>query len=332
MTYRRFDMAPRRLFWLALAAGLLLAGQHPAHGAPGSDAGMPTVRMAYLRNDLHHLALWVALDKGYCDAEGVHVAIAGVFRSGPELMTAFGAGELDAAYVGEAPATIAAVRGVADVKVLAQANTEGSALVGSKALAAGTVARPTLAMPGNGSVQDFLLRKALPKLGIEPEAADVMVLSPPEMLTALKTGQIDGFIAWEPYPSRAVEQGIGQELAPSAAIWPGHPCCVLVAGADFIREHPAASRALLRAHRKATAFIHDHPDEALAVAVKYTGMGAAVVRRALGHVTYTETPSLDGEEEYVNFLNALGVIKVADAKAFTRRFIATSVRQAADDK
>ena len=332
MTRNPLVTVPRGVLWLALAACLLLAGQNPARGASAADAAAPTVRMAYLQNDLHHLALWVALDNGYFDAEGVRVAIAGIFRSGPALMTAFGAGELDAAYVGEAPATIAAARGTADIKVLAQANTEGSALVGSKALAAGTVARPTLAMPGNGTVQDFLLRVALPKLGLKPEAADVMVLSPPEMLTALQTGQIDGFIAWEPYPSRAVAQGIGQTLAPSAAIWPGHPCCVLVAGTEFIQKHPSESRALLRAHRKATAFIHDHPDAAVAVAVKYTGMDEAVVRLALGHVTYTETPSLDGEEEYVNFLHSLGVIKVADAKAFTRRFIATSVREAADAK
>ncbi|WP_428561388.1 MAG: ABC transporter substrate-binding protein [Solidesulfovibrio sp. DCME] len=332
MTHRPTAPPLRLAPWLALAACLLLAGPRPAHGAAEANDPTAMVRLAYLQNDLHHLALWVALDKGFFDAEGVPVTIAGVFRSGPELMTAFGAGALDAAYVGEAPATIAAVRGTADIRVLAQANTEGSALVGSKALAAGSLAHPTLAMPGNGTVQDFLLRKALPGLGLAPEAVDILVLSPPEMLTALQAGHIDGFIAWEPYPSRAVAQGIGQVLAPSAAIWPEHPCCVLVAGTAFIQAHPVAAKALLRAHRTATAFIHDHPDEAVAVAVKYTGMDAAVVRRALGQVTYTEEPSLDGEEAYVHFLQSLGLVSVPDARGFTRRFMATAVREAADGK
>ncbi|WP_300161024.1 ABC transporter substrate-binding protein [Solidesulfovibrio sp.] len=325
----RLPVRPLGRAALALAAALLFASVAAFAAGPAAPEADKPVRMASLQNDLHHLALWVALDKGFFQEEGVAVETAGMFRSGPELMTAFGAGELDAAYVGEAPATIAAVRGTAGVKVLAQANTEGSALVGSKALAAGEVSHPTLAMPGNGSVQDFLLRKALPRLGLAPEAVDVIVLSPPEMLSALQAGQIDGFIAWEPYPSRAVLQGLGQVLASSADIWTGHPCCVLAASDALVRRRPQAAQALLRAHRKATIFIHEHPDEAVAVAVRHTGMDEAVVRRALGQVTYTETPSVAGEEEYVRFLNTLGVIKVPDEAAFTREFIAGPLREAA---
>lgn len=315
-------MAGLRILAAALCCLCLLAPR-PAHGQAAP------VRMASLQNDLHHLALWVALDRGYFAEEGVAVQEAGVFRSGPALMTAFGAGELDAAYVGEAPATIAAVRGTARIQVLAQANTEGSALVGSQALAAKTVARPSLAMPGNGSVQDLLLRKALPMLGLAPDAVDILVLSPPEMLTALQSGQIDGFIAWEPYPSRAVGQGLGRVLAASGDIWPDHPCCVLAVSEQLARQRPREAQALLRAHRRATAFVHDHPDEAVDVAVKHTGMDAAVVRQALARVTYTETPSLAGEEDYVRFLGALGVIEVDDARGFTRGFISTALREAA---
>ena len=292
-------------------------------------AASPPIRLAYLQNDLHHLALWVAMENGYFTDQGVSVEVAGVFRSGPELMTAFGAGALDAAYVGEAPATIAKVRGTAQIVVLAQANTEGSALVGSKALAAGTVARPTLAIPGNGSVQDFLLRKALPRLHLTPEQVESIVVSPPEMLTALQAGQIDGFIAWEPYPSRAVAQGFGTVLASSADIWPDHPCCVLAATTALIAKRGQEAQALVRAHKRATAFIREQPEAAVAIAVKYTGMSEAIVRLALPHVTYTETPSVAGEEQYVNFLNSLNVIKVDDASGFTRDFIATPLRDAA---
>ena len=189
----------------------------------------PAVRMAYLQNDIHHLALWVALDQGYFRQYGLEVKVEGIFRSGPELMTAFGAGELDAAYVGVAPATIAAVRGTAKVRMLAQANNEGSALIGAEWVRTGSKTKPTLAMPGNGSVQDLLLRKALPALKLSPEMVDTIVLSPPEMLTAFQAGEIDGLLAWEPYPSRALALGLGTVLASSADIWAGHPCCALVA-------------------------------------------------------------------------------------------------------
>lgn len=316
-----------RLTAASLALGLVLDAA-PALAGPPAPSSQP-VRLAYLQNDLHHLALWIALDKRFFAEEGLAVEVAGIFRSGPELMTAFGAGELDAAYVGEAPATIAAARGTARIKVLAQANTEGSALVGSKALAEGKVARPTLAIPGHGGVQELLLQKALPKLDLATDGVEIVVVSPPEMLPALQSGQIDGFIAWEPYPSRAVLQGFGTTIADSTAIWADHPCCVLAAANALIDKRPTVARSLVRAHGRATRYIAEHPEEAVAVAVKYTGMNEEVARRALGHVAYVETPSVAGEEEYVRFLDARGVIKVEDVPAFTRGFIDLPTREAA---
>ena len=104
------------------------------------------VRIAYLQSDIHHLPCWVALDKGFFEAEGVKVEVAGIFKAGPELMSAFAAGALDMGYVGVAPATTAVANKTAKVVVLAQVNTEGSALVVKKSWArasAGARARTT---------------------------------------------------------------------------------------------------------------------------------------------------------------------------------------------
>jgi len=92
-----------------------------AHGQP--------VRIAYLRSDIHQLPCWVAFEKGFFEKEGVKVEVAGVFKAGPELMSAFAAGALDMGYVGVAPATTAVANKMARVVVLAQVNTEGSAIV-----------------------------------------------------------------------------------------------------------------------------------------------------------------------------------------------------------
>ena len=316
-----------RLTAASLALGLVLAAA-PAPAGPPAPSSQP-VRLAYLQNDLHHLALWIALDKGFFAEEGLAVEVAAIFRSGPELMTAFGAGELDAAYVGEAPATIAAARGTARIKVLAQANTEGSALVGSKALAEGKIARPTLAIPGHGGVQELLLQKALPKLGLAADGVEIVVVSPPEMLPALQSGQIDGFIAWEPYPSQAVTGGFGEVLIASRDIWANHPCCIMAASDAFLQTHPDAAAAMIRAHHRATAYLHDHQDESVAIAIKYTGMKESVIRGALQHVDYVDSPSVDGEKEYVSFLNGMKVIQVEDSAAFTSSFINTGLREKA---
>ena len=69
--------------------------------------------------------------------------------------------------MGEAPATIATIRGTARIRVLAQVNVEGFGPGGLRLpWPRGVKKDPILAKPGIGSVQDLLLQKALPALGL----------------------------------------------------------------------------------------------------------------------------------------------------------------------
>ena len=287
-----------------------------------------TVRIGYLQNDIHQLACWVALEQGLYAKEGLDVRVAGVFKAGPELMSAFSAGELDMGYVGEAPATTAAANGAADVQVLAQVNTEGSAIVVKKdspITSLSELAGRTQAVPGHSTVQDFLIKKALSQAGVDPDRVNVIVVKPPEMIPALRTDQIDAFIAWEPYPAKAVTMGVGRVLVKSADIWPNHPCCCLAVDRKFLEKHRDRALSLVRAHVKATAYINEHPDEAAQIGVQYTGMDEASVRLAMDNVNYTTEISVAGEGEYVDFLSRLGYIKVKDPAAFVDRFLNPAV-------
>ena len=89
----------------------------------------PLIRLGYLQSDLHQLAAFVALKKNFFTDEGLNVEIGGIFKAGPQEMTAFAAGSLDAGYVGEAPATTAVANNAAEVSVVAQVNLEGSSIV-----------------------------------------------------------------------------------------------------------------------------------------------------------------------------------------------------------
>jgi NitT/TauT family transport system substrate-binding protein len=289
-----------------------------------SAADLKSVRIGYLQNDIHQLACWVALEKGFYTQEGLEVKVAGIFKAGPELMSAFAAGALDMGYVGIAPATAAVANKAARVVVLAQANSEGSALVirkDSPAQTLGDLKGKSLAVPGHSTVQDFLLRKAIAKAQLTDQQFSIMVIKPPEMIAALRNKDIEGFIAWEPFPAKAATGDVGRVLSPSREIWPDHPCCVLAADTQFLGSRPEEAKKMVRAHVRATDFINQHPKEIIPIALKYTGMDEKTILQALKNVKYAYALNREAEKEYVHFLSQWKFIKVEDGSAFVTRFV-----------
>ena len=310
----------KKVFILLAAGFLLVSGVIKV-----SDASGEAIKIAYLQSDIHQLACWIALEKGFFKNEGLDVTVAGIFRAGPEEMNAFAAGALDIGYVGEAPATTAVANKTANVSVLAQVNTEGSAIVvrnDSAIINVLDLLDKMMAIPGHSTVQDFLFRRVVKKAGITNSTrVRSIVLKPPEMIGALRTEQINAFIAWEPYPAKAQTMGVGRVLSTSRKMWEAHPCCVLVADNEFLRTRPEEAKAIVRAHVKATDYINDHYEEAVEVGVKYSGMDQKTVQLAMKNVNYTYMLSIEGLREYVDFLSHLKYIRNTDSNALINRFI-----------
>jgi NitT/TauT family transport system substrate-binding protein len=254
----------------------------------------------------------------------LEVTVAGIFKAGPELMSAFAAGALDVGYVGIAPVTTAVANKTAQVKILAQANSEGSALVirkDSPLRSLSDLKVKVLAVPGHATVQDFLLRKALSRANLSDQDSRIMILKPPEMIGALRNGDIDGFIAWEPFPAKAVTMGVGRFLINSHDIWTDHPCCVLVAETSFLEKRLDESRRMVKAHVRATDFINHNPQEILSIALKYTGMDEKTITLAMKNVKYAYNLDLEAEKDYIHFLIRWKYIRADDPANLINRLV-----------
>jgi len=278
------------------------------------------LRLGYLSGDLHQLPALVALEKDLFAKNGLKVKAAGIFSAGPEEMSAFRAGELDFGYVGIAPMVSSAANTGTAVKIVSLVNQEGSSLVISSSnhqiQTLADLAGNPIAIPGFSTVQDLLLRLAWENQNLKPDLLKTIVVKPPEMGEALRQGSIKALVAWEPFPTLAISSGTGKILISSHEIWPGHPCCVLIASGKILREHPGLEDVLKKINREAIDFIRSNPEEAVKIAVKNTGMPENLIREAMSRITYSPDLNRSDLNKYLDFLSRMGYIKIADPEKF----------------
>ncbi len=118
--------------------------------------------------------------------------------------------------------------------------------------------------------------------GIDP-GRDIRVITvpPPQMITRLRDGAIDGYSAGEPWHARAVADGIGFTAVTSQQIWPDHPEKVLAATQAFVHGDPDTARALTMAVLDACRFLDEAADlnaiAALLARPEYVGVPAEIV-------------------------------------------------------
>ena len=126
------------------------------------------VRVGYISSDLHHLALWIIIGEGI--GAKVNLDIETEHRSnGVYVMKElFRTGVVDMAYLGIAPAVIHGINSNdftfndARIEIVAGVNYNGSAIIVEKGIESiEDLAGKTVGYPGTGTVQWYLLLKAL---------------------------------------------------------------------------------------------------------------------------------------------------------------------------
>ena len=241
---------------LALAAFLVM-GSASAGLFDFLGGGDDTVKIGYLPSD-HDAALFVADAQGLYKEKNISTELV-QFNNGGDLMTAMASGDVDVGYVGIAPVLSSVSSGV-PVKVISSAQVEGSGIIVTKDSnihSAQDLAGKTIATPGEASIQHVLLSAYLKTNGMSLDDINESAMKVPSINDALKTGNLPAAITFQPYVSLGETDDNIDKLVDSSEIMPGHPCCVVVASDDFIKNHEDTAKDIVAIHENATTFIND---------------------------------------------------------------------------
>jgi NitT/TauT family transport system substrate-binding protein len=126
------------------------------------------------------------------------------------------------------------------------------------------------------------LRKVLTEKGIDPNRdLKIIDMAPPEMVVALATGRIHGYIVAEPFGAQAEAQKVGKILALSKDIWHNHICCVLNVQEKLVQKYPGELQELVAGYLRTADFIEANPVQAAKESLKILGQKTEIVERVL---------------------------------------------------
>lgn len=115
------------------------------------------------------------------------------------------------------------------------------------------------------STHNYELRYWMASAGIDPDRdIRLVVVPPPQMVTALRAGQIDGCCVGEPWNQVAVREGLGRVLVTKYELWNNSPEKVLGVSEEWALQNPYTHQALLMALIEAAQWV-DRPENRIEV-------------------------------------------------------------------
>jgi NitT/TauT family transport system substrate-binding protein len=116
-----------------------------------------------------------------------------------------------------------------------------------------------------GSSQHVFLASMATYVGLDPNKdINWVTSSSPKPKELFAEGKIDAFLGFPPEPQEMRARDIGHVIVNSAldSPWSQYFCCMVAGNTDFVREHPVATKRVLRAILKATDFCAADPESA----------------------------------------------------------------------
>lgn len=146
--------------------------------------------------------------------------------------------------------------------------------------------KPVIGVVHRFSSHALMLRYWLASAGVDPDRDVLLRVLPPSLtVEAMRAGEIDGFIAGEPWGSAAVEAGLAETVATGERIWRRGVEKVLAFRERWMEDNPETVGRLLRALARAAAWCDDAANHAaladLLCDSRYIDQPADLIARAL---------------------------------------------------
>ncbi|MFD7707047.1 aliphatic sulfonate ABC transporter substrate-binding protein [Streptomyces sp. NPDC059785] len=248
-----------------------------AAGAKKTD-GLDSVKIGYFGNLTHATAL-VGNQKGFFQKElGATKAKYATFNAGPSEIEALNSGSIDIGWIGPSPSINGYTKSQGkSLKIIGGSASGGVKLVVNpeKIKSLKDVKGKKIATPQLGNTQDVAFLNWIAEQGWKVDAqsgkGDVTVVRSDNKVTpdAYKAGSLDGAWVPEPTASKLVAEG-AKVLLDEADLWPDKKFVItnIIVSQKFLKEHPKAVEAVLKASVETNKWINANPDDAKAAANK----------------------------------------------------------------
>lgn len=136
-----------------------------------------------------------------------------------------------------------------------------------------------------GTGSEVFWNSAIKALKLDPKDYTVVQVETPEMVAALERGNIDAFIAWEPWPTRATLSVAGaSKILGQKGVMDSRVFVYMNKG--WAAAHPDAARFFVKSLDEATRLINERPDYAADKVSQYLKLDRKLTGALMAQYSY----------------------------------------------
>jgi NitT/TauT family transport system substrate-binding protein len=307
----------RRWIILALVVALAAVGlgacgqtdeQAAQKGSGGQGQASAPIRLA-VGIDSIYSPMFLAAEQGIFKREGLNVEVR-QFAQGGEGVDALIAGSMDAAGTGDSTFLLKSAQGqLRALGVWVRDTGNYIKLVVRPQITSVRQIKTFGVVPG--SVAEYGTAKLLEHEHIDPSSVKLVQAGPPELPALLDKGDIDAFVVWEPWPTKA--QQLGMKVLEPARAWGFSYFLLIAVKPEWLDAHRNEAKALMRALAEADRQVEANPGAAAQATLNATKIDPKLTEQAVKQLDFAVEPFSQADRAHLAdlaaFLRDRGILK-----------------------